>query len=439
MTIQHTDPSGNEVRGSRTTTELPAWPVLWLLWGLPLWWLFGLFPFSVVIVAMPMVVLLLLRRSTILTPGVLPWLAFVLWMLPCAVMLDDAGNMMSFIMRFGQLLAVGVVLLYVINARAALPPRRVLSALCAFWAAVIVGGYLGLLWPNMELTFTVGRLLPSSLMSNEYVQDLFFPPFADVQTPWGAEAPFNRPSAPFSYTNGWGAAIALLTPAAIAAALERKTKGALMWLTIGLLAIIPPAVQSTNRGLFLTLGLAIGYVVVRLLWRGHWGALVGVGALSVTFGGLLKSAGFLDEIAQRQETADTTEGRTDLYMETFARSLQSPVLGYGAPRPAFSSEIYVGTQGMVWNVMFCFGMVGLILFMAFLLSITFRTWAAPSTVALWLHASLIATCIMSIYYGLDRQLPMVAVIAGLMLRERFSPASRFWRTDASQHRAERHA
>ncbi|MFI5426971.1 hypothetical protein [Aeromicrobium sp. UC242_57] len=45
--------------------------------------------------------------------------------------------------------------------------------------------------------------MPGSLTSNEYVHDLFFPPFAEIQQPFGAPADLLRPSAPFPYANSW--------------------------------------------------------------------------------------------------------------------------------------------------------------------------------------------------------------------------------------------
>lgn len=68
--------------------DLPAWPVLVLLWGYPLFWALGLLAFAQVIVAVPMLAFLIIRRKVILVPGVLPWLGFALWMVPAALMID---------------------------------------------------------------------------------------------------------------------------------------------------------------------------------------------------------------------------------------------------------------------------------------------------------------------------------------------------------------
>ncbi|QTV80191.1 hypothetical protein [Microbacterium sp. NIBRBAC000506063] len=105
---------------------------------------------------------------------------------------------------------------------------------------MIFGGYLGMMFPDVRLTFTIGRFLPDALTSNDYINDLVFPPLADIQTPWGAEEPFKRPSAPFAYTNGWGAAMAVLTPIAVGTAIGHRTARAMWFLLAGLLAAIPP-------------------------------------------------------------------------------------------------------------------------------------------------------------------------------------------------------
>lgn len=407
-------------------SELPAWPVLVLLWGMPLWWAFGLLPFANLIMAVPMVAFLIQSRRLTLVPGTLPWIAFVAWMLPCALMLDSFGRIIGFSVRFSQFAAVAVALVYVVNARANLPVQRVLAGLTFTWVFVIAGGYLGIFWPDVTLTYTIGQLLPASILQNEYVNDLVFPPFSEIQTPYGADEPFLRPSAPFAYTNGWGAAIAILTPIAIASALARRTARAMIWLMVGTGLAIPPAIATTNRGLFVGLAVAVVYVLGRLLLRGKWLPFLWVGGLGALLYVVLALSGLIDGILARQETVDTTEGRGLLYEETFARTLQSPILGYGAPRPSFTSEITVGTQGMIWNAMFCFGFVGLALFAIFLIGGLLRTWSAPNLAALWMHSAVLAGTVMSVFYGLDRHMLPLCLILGVMLRERYATTSSFW-------------
>jgi len=406
--------------------ELPAWPVLALIWGAPLWWVSGLLAFISIILAVPMLALLVRRGRIGLVPGVLPLLVFAAWTLPCALMLDSPSRLIAFLLGFGQLASVAVVLLYVVNARSSLTASRIMAALTFTWLFVIVGGYLGILWPDGVITFTIGRLLPGALSGNDYIASLVYPPFAEVQQPYGSTEPFLRPSAPFTYTNGWGAGFAILTPIAIATATSRGTFRSYALVAIGLVLAIPPAIATSNRGLFLGLIVAVAYVLLRLAGRELWMpviavALVGIGAYIT-----LNALGLLGAIADRQEAADTTAGRSDLYVETFQRTLASPVLGYGASRPSFTSEINVGTQGMIWEVMFSFGLVGLALFALFMVGVVVRTWRAPNLTILWLHASLVTACLLAIFYGLDRHLVTIVAVAGVLLRERYAGTSEFW-------------
>jgi hypothetical protein len=173
--------------GAPTGPALPAWPIMVLLWGMPVWWALGLLPFSLLIMSVPMAAYLIRRGRITMVPGTFPWVAFVVWMLPCALMLDSLGRVIGFGMRFSQFAGVALALVYLVNASERLTVRRVLSALAFTWAFIIVCGYLGMIWPEGQLTFTVGRLLPASVLDNEYVRDLVFPGFSEVQDPWGAE------------------------------------------------------------------------------------------------------------------------------------------------------------------------------------------------------------------------------------------------------------
>jgi hypothetical protein len=415
-------PAGRRV-GASGDGVLPAWPLGLLLWGYPVFWFLGLAPFALMGVGLIMIALLAVRRRTVVVPGVLPWFAFVAWVAVAALMLDSPMRLIGYGFRFANLVAVGVVLLYVVAARERLTTRRALAGLIALWLTVVAGGYLALIAPEVRLTTPVGMLLPGALTSNEYVHDLMFPVFAEVQEPWGAPEPFNRPAAPFPYANSWGAAMVLLTPIAVAMMAHTRSWRVKALILVGLAASAVPAVASSNRGMFLGLGLGIVYVAVRLAGRGRVGPFLAVVAGGGAVAAALVSAGLLDAIATRQEHSDTTSGRASLYSETFIRTMDSPFLGWGAPRPSLVHDISVGTQGHIWMLMFSYGFVGLGLFVWFLWGATVRTWPAPGTHRLWMHATLVAASVIIFYYGLDNmQMVVVAVVAGLLLRDRYRRA-----------------
>lgn len=402
---------------------LPAWPIVALLGGFPLWWALGMLPFIAILLAGLMAALMMGRRDLRLVPGVLAWLAFVAWTFTSGIMLDSPLRLVGFALREGQWVAAGISLLYLVNAREALPMRRLVNLLLVIWASTVAGGLLGLAFPDVRLTTPVGLLLPGALTSNEYVQDLVFPALAQVQQPWGSDQAFVRPTAPFAYANSWGAALVILTPVALAALALRPRPVVRLLVVLGLMASVVPAVATTNRGMFLAMALSVGYVAVRLASRGHARALfalivVGTGVLAV-----LVAMGLGDAVAARQGAGNTTEGRTSLYVETFQRTMSSPILGYGAPRPSYTSEISVGTQGQVWFVMFSFGFVGLALYLSFLWGAAIRTLPAPTTPRLWLHTVLVATSVMAAYYGLDATMQVVVVlVAGVLLRDQYDDA-----------------
>lgn len=379
-----------------------------------------------------MLYLLITRAPEIsILPGVMPYVVFVGWLVCCVVVLGDYGDMLGFVMRFTQFASYAVILIYVINARTALPAHSILRCIGYTYLWIVLGGYLGMFFPEGSLKFTVGMLLPASLASNEYIYELFTPPFAEIQTPWGAEESFYRPSAPFLYANGWGAGIGILIPAVIGVAAATRKWRSKFFLVLGLAACVPPMILSTNRGLLVGVTVAVAYVMLRYFLRGRILAVLAMLFTAVAASITLVSVGVLEGITERQEAVDTTEGRGNLYLETWQRSLQSPIFGYGSPQPSYTSEIFVGTQGMLWSLMFCYGLVGCGLFYYFFISVVMRTWSAPSDSALWIQAAIVSAAFMGIFYGLDRHLPVLMLMIGLLLRERYAPRSRYWRTSPS--------
>ena len=402
---------------------LPAWPVLCLLWGMPLWWLVGLFNFNCVLLAPVMLFYLVLKRDVWLAPGTLPFLSLVGWM-ALGIFVIEPGDLFGFVVKFAQYAAVGVLIVYVVNAPTLLTRDRILAGLTALWAFIIAGGYLGLALPYGHLTKTVGILLPSSISSNPYAQQLLFPQFAEVQTPFGASAPFLRPSAPFYFANGWGAAMTLLIPVAVGAALHRGTTRAKILTVAGLGLCLPPAVAANNRGMFLALAVAVAVLFVRSFAQARFGMVLVIGVATAGAAYMMIRLGVVQSLTERADAGQSTAGRTQLYIETIQRTLKSPILGYGAPRDSYSSEITVGTQGAVWAAMFCSGFVGLALLLYFLVGVVIRTWPLTSESDVWLNAGLIATLAMSAYYGLEGMLVPLGILVAMMLRDRYLDPSR---------------
>lgn len=400
---------------------LPAWPVLALLWGFPLFWLLGATVIAGIGLTVVMLSYLAHHRAARLVPGVYAFTAFVLWVVPCVTMIDSTSRLLGYTYRFSILLIVGTAFVYTISAGARLGRRQIVNGLTVVWFFTVLGGIAGLLIPEVRLSTPVGLLLPESLSGNEYVRDLFFPPMAEIQHPWGSPTEFVRPSAPFPYANSWGVAILLLTPVAVACFLQTRSRVLRCALVIGLAALIAPAMATSNRGMFAALGLAGVYVVVRLAIRDRAAPVLSIAVLGVVGAVVLLANGLLTQIQARQRFGDSSGTRTSLYEETFERTLKSPLLGHGAPRPSVSEPLLsAGTQGYVWMLMFSFGFVGLALFLVFLWGTTLRTWRAPGDIDVVLHSVLVVASVVIVVYGLDiMQLLTIMLVAAVLLRRRY--------------------
>lgn len=410
------DPGGL-LRGER---DLPRWPLFLLLVGFPVWWALGATPVAPMFLAAVMAVQLFTARRITIVPGIIPWFFFLLWVLAAAININGAGDLIGFVLRAGELLAVGVFMLYVSNARISLPKQRVVNYLVIMWGAVVLLGFLALLMPEVRLRTPVGALIPESIASNELVRNLVSPQLAEVQHPWGAPEPFIRPSAPFPYANSWGVAFVVLTPVVLSriSTLRRR------WTKLLLLALLAlsfiPAVATSNRGMFVGLAVAAGYALIRFLGQGRWrlAGLLGGGALAA--GTVLVASGAVGGILARQDYSDSTGGRLALYRRTWELSLQAPLLGHGSPRLDPTIGISLGTQGYVWMLMFSYGFIGLALFAYFMANGIFRTWRVSNTADIWLHSTLIAGLAMTPFYSLSViQMSSLGIVLALLLRQTY--------------------
>jgi len=397
--------------------QLPAWPVFLLFAGFPLWWLTGFAAFAVVLTAVPMLILLGQRQRIELPPAFWLWIGFMVWACAAALELSSGTRLVGFSVRLSNYLGSAIVFVYVYNARERLSDRAVLRALVLFFAFVVFGGYLGMLVPHGSLHTPAESLLPTNIARNEYVQALVHPSFAEVQQPYGSPRAFYRPSAPFPYTNSWGCNVALLVPLVIAAiTLARKRSSRLVSLAL-LAAACVPAFATLNRGMFLAIGILLGYGALRLAARGQLVPLVTIVAGGVLGGLVAIATGVLANLQTRLHYSQTNLGRQTIYREAFDGALQSPIFGHGAPQPSQTLSVSVGTQGQVWNVMFSYGFVALALFLGWFVLAMLLSWRAADQARLWMHAGLFVCCVTFFYYGYDGiQLTVAMVTAALALR-----------------------
>lgn len=399
-------------RAGRVHQELPVWPVYLLFAGYPLWWLLGVGAFAVIVVGLPMALLLSLRGGVRVPRPFGLWVVFVAFVLGSVTQIDSALRLIGFATRAANYLGVTVLFVYLVNiSPVRLPTDRLVRIACAYWAVVVAGGYLGVLNPRGRLTTPLSHLLPGGLLGNDYVNSLVLPHFAEVQQPYGAPAPFYRPSAPLTYTNSWGCAYALGLPLVLYT-LQRLPPG---WQRRGLVLVLAaslvPAVATLNRGMFLAVVVALGYTAVRAAVRGQAKLLVVVIGAALLVATVVTASGAVGRVSSRTSSSDTNQTRQLLYQETFDRTLSSPLLGFGAPRPSENQDVSVGTQGQVWNVMFSYGFVALVAFVGWFWYLAWRTRRAQGTM-IWIHTGLLVISFTIFYYGYDGMAMAQAMLVG---------------------------
>jgi hypothetical protein len=384
----------------------------------PVIWASGLSAFALPVVGLLCLGLMIMHGGIRLPRLWLLWTAFIVWSTTSVVMIDTFGRLAGFLQRWSSLVGATLLALYVFNARAGLTRRKVLRYFTIFFGWLVVGGYLGMRVPYGRISTPILAVMPASVANNPYVVDLLTPRFAEVQKPWGVEQAFVRPAAPFVYTNGWGHAYVLLLPLVVAYLLGASRRGRLVAAALLVLSV-PPALATLNRGIFIGVGVAALYLAVRLARRvsfAGWLRLLTLGA-AVAAAVLTFGAGSLSRLTERTSSGESLLTRQTLYEETFRRTLDSPWLGQGAPRPSETASVSAGTQGHVWYVMFSYGFVGLALFLLTFWGFALTTWRVRSLESLLLQTPLVVVNVMIAFYGLDAMhLVIVLVCFALLVR-----------------------
>jgi hypothetical protein len=305
-----------------------------------------------------------------------------------------------------------IVFLYVYNSpRDRLTDHRLLGAMAGLLGTVVAGGWLGVLVPDGQLTTLAARILPRVIVENEFVQALVLPRFAEVQQPYGSPIVFNRPSAPFPYTNAWGTNFTLLVFFGFAMIVAFRTALAKVAVAALLVVAAYPALETGNRGMLLGIALFLVYGVVRLALRRRTGPLIALLAAGVVAIAVGLPAFVADTIAARQAYSASNDTRSQVYAEAFQGALDSPILGQGTPKASANLEVAVGTQGHVWNVMFCYGFIALALFLGWFILAAWGSRNALGSARLWLHVAACVPLLTMFYYGYDGPQLAVAMVA----------------------------
>lgn len=396
----------------------PGWPLDLVFLGYPVWWALGLAGFVWPMVAFPML-LSLLRRSRVTAPrGFALWLGFIVWMMATATQLDSVGRAIGFGYRASLYLSATVLFLYLFNASSnVLEDRKVIRTLAVFWMYVVVGGFLGVLFPDFSFRSPAELLLPGFLISNDFVRDMVHPAFAQIQEILGYPTP--RPSAPFVYTNDWGGNFALLAPFVILAWGSATSPRLKKLLGVFAVASVFPVAMSLNRGLWLSLSVGLLYAAFRLALRGKGKAFIGFVTAVVVVGGLIFLTPLRSLIADRLETPHSNNRRVSLYDEAIRGAVESPLFGFGAPRPSKwnPNAPSVGTQGQIWLVLFSHGFLGTFFFAGWFLYVFWRLRRATDPIGFWCHVDILIVLVQFPVYGmLPMQLHILMILIAVAMR-----------------------
>jgi O-antigen ligase len=400
----------------------PAWPVVALTVWMPVAYLLGL---SAVVWIVPAIAfgVPLLMRPRLRVPGmVLPLAALAAWIPLSALELPGVGAMPVFLYRWLLWVAAVAALLWLCNTTTTrVPTKRIVDMLAALWIVLVVFGYLAILAPTFEAPSLVQSALPAGLKSNPFIYDLTIIRFAELQVfavDNVVSSSVPRPAAPMAYTNGWGSTLGLLTPFFILSYLYPPNFGRrLVGGVLAAAAIVPVAV-STNRGMWLSIAIALVYFAFRRMLQADVRPMFVVtllGALAIALVLFTPLDSFVTARLNNSEASNTT--RETVYKEAYAGALEAPILGHGAPVPTESGGPPIGTHGLIWFVMFSFGFPGLILLIATLATLFVSTAIARTPTALWAHITILVCVTQVAYYGLLPQIVLLGFAAGICWRE----------------------
>lgn len=394
----------------------PGW-IVWALFALyPVWWALGFGEFVWGLAALPLATWALRRRRLRRPPAVLLFGIYVGWAACTVIRIDTGPRLLLFGLRYGVYLTSLGLAYYVYNERR-VDRRTFIDWLALLWVWAIIGGYIGLAFPNGRLNQTLANIvLPRSLTRNDYVGMLVRPRFAQVRNYFGVDLP--RPSTLFAYTNEWGGNVALLTPFFLAATLcsndPRRRHAGIAGLIVG----VPVMILSMNRGLWLSGGLILAVVAVRSFVAGRPGPLKAT-ALAVGAVAAVVVLTPLGTVVSGRIEGGSEGARERSYAEAWAGAKASPILGWGGPRP--STDIFtpaVGTHGHLWFSLFAHGFVGAALYITFLTWAMFRVGFARDAVSIMLASVVFVGALQMFFYNMfSGSLPIILVALALVFRQ----------------------
>jgi hypothetical protein len=286
----------------------------------------------------------------------------------------------------------------------------------------IVLGFTGLLFPGHELHTIGGHLLPSGLKSINLVSDMANPKLSQVQNILGF--PIARPAAPFFFTNGWAANLAVFTPFALMAFTTVRRESVRLGMAVLLVLGLIPFISSVSRGAWIAISVGCAYAGIRIaLARGNVKTVLRVAAAGGIFFCLVWLTPLHGIIDARLAHPHSNKGRAEQNLEAARRATQSPLIGYGAPLPSEDTSIShnIGTHGQIWLVMFSHGFPALLLYLAWFGLVFLQFRRCRTQEELWMHVLIFICILMMPVYGLlSLNFDLLMAAMGLVFRDQIT-------------------
>jgi hypothetical protein len=181
-----------------------------------------------------------------------------------------------------------------------------------------------------------------------------------------------------------------------------------------LVASLVPIVVSSNRGLWIGLGVGLVYAAVRVALRGNANALVAIVGFLALVGALVSFTPLERYYSDRMANQHSNERRESLGQQAISGAFASPLLGYGGPRESQETPNApeIGTHGQVYLVAFSHGLVGLGFFLGWWLWALWVSARNATGPPLWMHVALLIGALEFLYYDMmPTQLHLMMLLA----------------------------
>lgn len=184
--------------------------------------------------------------------------------------------------------------------------------------------------------------------------------------------------------------------------------------TLSMAAGVVPIILSVNRGLWIGIVAGVVYGSLLLAKRGDRRYMKVLAIAAIVVIGLTFVPQINNVVVGRLESDHTNNARLTLYSQVLEQVDESPWFGYGAPianeeNPNLPA---VGTHGQFWTVLFSHGIPGVLLYIAFALSLARRTLRDRDVTSTWLHVATALVPLLMWFYELLTPPTFIVMLAG---------------------------